>query len=252
MSSIAARSVKTASHALRAGSLAAGRGSYAAIRATIQARLAAGLALLALLFAAPAFAEAPLRVLAFGDSLTAGYQLPAEAAFPAQLERRLRGDGFMVDVVNAGVSGDTTAGGLARLDFTLGDKFDLVILELGANDMLRGVEPKLTRQNLEKMLDAVAAKGPRVLLAGMRASNNFGREQKAAFDAIYPDLAKERGLPLYPFFLAGVAGEPSLVQKDGLHPTAEGVARIVAGVAPMVEDALRAVLTKAAPEQNAK
>jgi len=204
------------------------------------------------LLGAPAFADSPLRVLAFGDSLTAGLNLPAESAFPAQLERRLRADGFIVDVVNAGVSGDTSGGGLERIDFALGEKFDLVILELGANDMLRGIDPKLTRQNLEKMLDAISAKSVPVLLAGMLASDNFGPERKAAFDAIHPDLAKERGLPLYPFFLAGVAGEASLVQKDGLHPTAEGVARIVAGVAPMVEDALRAVLTKTAPDARAK
>jgi len=205
-----------------------------------------------LLISAPALAAEPLRVLAFGDSLTAGLQLPADAAFPAQIERRLRADGFSVEVVNAGVSGDTTAGGLARLDFSLDEKFDLVVLELGANDMLRGVQPRQTRENLEKILDAIAAKQIPVVLAGMIASGNFGPEHKAGFDAIYPDLAKKRGLPLYPFFLAGVAGDAALAQKDGLHPTAEGVARIVAGIAPLVEDALRGILTKRAQETTAK
>ena len=186
-----------------------------------------------------AFARAePLRVIALGDSLTAGYLLPADAAFPAQLERRLRADGFDVKVANAGVSGDTTAGGLARLNFSLGDKADLVILELGANDMLRGVDPRITRANLEKIVAQIEARRAKVLLAGMLASNNYGPDYKAKFDAIFPDLARERALPLYPFFLEGVAGDKALSMPDGLHPTAEGVARIVEGLAPLVEQSL--------------
>ncbi len=200
--------------------------------------------------AAAAKAE-PLRVVAFGDSLTAGFLLPADAAFPAQLERRLRADGFEAIVVNAGVSGDTTAAGLARLNFSLGEKADLVIVELGANDMLRGVDPKITRANLEKIVAQIEARGAAVLLAGMLASNNFGTDYKAEFDAIFPKLATARTLPLYPFFLAGVAGNKALVLPDGLHPTAEGVARIASGIAPLVEQTLTRLPT-ARPEGAAR
>jgi acyl-CoA thioesterase I len=207
------------------------------------------LAALAFFFAASAFAE-PLRVVAFGDSLTAGYMLPADAAFPAQLERRLRADGFSVTVVNAGVSGDTTSGGVERIDFALSERADLVILELGANDMLRGVDPKITRANLEKILDEIKAKGAEALVAGMVASKNFGPEQKAWFDAIFPEIAAERGLPLYPFFLEGVAGNPAHQLKDGLHPNAEGVARIVEGIAPLVESTLKGLPTEITKAQH--
>jgi acyl-CoA thioesterase-1 len=185
----------------------------------------------------------PLRVLAFGDSLMAGFMLPADAAFPARLERRLRADGFDVTVINAGVSGETTAGGLARVGFALGDGADLVILELGANDMLRGVDPKVTSANLEKIITEIEARKASVLLAGMVASGNFGQEYKARFDAVFPDLAARRGLPLYPFFLNGVAGDKALVLPDGLHPNADGVARIVAGIAPLVEENLARLKT---------
>jgi acyl-CoA thioesterase I len=212
--------------------------AYRAFRAAIQA-LFALMSTIAFLSSGAAAARAePLRLVAFGDSLTAGYLLPAEAAFPAQLERRLRADGFDVKVANAGVSGDTTTGGLARLNFSLGDKADLVILELGANDMLRGVDPKITRGNLERIVAQIEARRAAVLLAGMRASNNYGPDYKAEFDAIFPDLARARGLPLYPFFLEGVAGDRALSMPDGLHPTAEGVARIVEGIAPLVERSL--------------
>ena len=178
-------------------------------------------------------------MLAFGDSLTAGLGLAAQDAFPAQLERRLRADGFDASVANAGVSGETSGEGLARLDFTLEPGADLVILELGANDMLRGLPPKAARENLERMIDAIEARGIRVLLAGMKANINFGPDYKAQFDAIFPDLAKERNLPLYPFFLEGVAGDRTLVLSDGLHPNPKGVARMVDGVAPLVEECLR-------------
>lgn len=189
------------------------------------------------LLAGAASAE-PLRVLAFGDSLTAGYLLPAAAAFPAQLEKRLRADGFDVKVINAGVSGDTSEGGLARLGFALGDGADLVIVELGANDMLRGMDPDLTRANLEKIITQAKQKGARVIIAGMASSGNFGPAYKQAFDKVYPDLAKSSGAPLYRFFLEGVAGDRTLVMQDGLHPTMEGVARIVKGIAPLVEQSL--------------
>ncbi len=187
----------------------------------------------------PAFAEAPapLRVIAFGDSLTAGYGLPLDVSFPVALERRLAKDGFNAKVVNAGVSGDTTAGGLARLDFALADGADLVILELGANDMLRGVDPKLTRDNLDKMIEKIKAQGAAVLLAGMKAQNNFGPDYKRDFDAIYPELAARNSVPLYPFFLSGAIEDNSLL-LDGLHPNRQGVEKIVDGVAPAVEAAL--------------
>jgi acyl-CoA thioesterase-1 len=206
------------------------------------------MSILALLPCSLAHAE-PLRVLAFGDSLTAGFMLPANAAFPAQLERRLRADGFEATVVNAGVSGETTAGGLARAAFALGDGADLVILELGANDMLRGVDPKLTSANLDRIVTEIEARKAAVLLAGMVASGNFGPDYKVRFDAVFPELAARRGLPLYRFFLSGVAGDKALVLPDGLHPNADGVARIVTGIAPLVEENLARLNT--AREQHA-
>jgi len=191
----------------------------------------------------------PLRVLAFGDSLTAGYLLPADASFPAQLERRLQADGFDVKVVNAGVSGETTGGGLARASFAMGAEPDLVVLELGANDMLRGVDPKLTSANLDKIIARIEAQKAAIVLAGMIAMGNFGPDYAKEFDAVYPELAARHGLPLYPFFLKGVAGDKALVMPDGLHPNADGVARIVAGIAPLVEESLARL--KTAREQRA-
>lgn len=219
---------------------AGARRPYRAFLSDFQAAAAA----LLLLGAAAHTEAAPLRILAFGDSLTAGLGLAAEDSFPAQLERRLRADGFDAKLTNAGVSGETTAGGLARLDFSLGEGADLVILELGANDMLRGLPPRAARANLEKMIDAIEARGAAIVLTGMIATANFGAQYKAQFDAIYPDLAKERGLPLYPFFLGGVAGDPSLTLPDGMHPNAAGVARIVTGVAPFVEESLKPLAAK--------
>lgn len=207
---------------------------YRALSARFQVILI--LALLLCSFV-PARAE-PLRILAFGDSLTAGFMLPADAAFPAQLERRLRADGFDATVINAGVSGETTAAGLARADFALGEGADLVILELGANDMLRGDDPKVTSANLDKIVTKIEARKAAVLLAGMVASGNFGPDYKARFDAVFPDLAARRGLPIYPFFLSGVAGDKALVLPDGLHPNADGAARIAGGIAPLVEQSL--------------
>lgn len=183
----------------------------------------------------------PLRVVAFGDSLSAGFLLPANAAFPAVLEARLRRDGHDVHVVDASVSGDTTQGGLARLSYALKDGADLLVLELGANDMLRGLDPKLTRDNLEKIIAYCDAKGVEVLLAGMIANANFGSDYKKAFDAIYPDLAREKGVALYPFFLGTILKDKTLLLADGLHPSAAGVERIVADIAPLVEQSLDAV-----------
>ncbi len=173
-------------------------------------------------------------ILGFGDSLTAGYGVPAGQAFPARLEAWLHERGIAARVVNAGVSGDTTAGGLARLDWALADKPDLVILALGSNDALRGIEPSTVRDNLDKMIGKIEATGAKVLLLGMLAPPNWGEEYKRAFDQIFPELARLHHLPLYPFFLEGVAMKPELNQPDGLHPNEKGVAVLVDRIAPVV------------------
>jgi acyl-CoA thioesterase-1 len=174
-------------------------------------------------------------ILALGDSLTAGYQLPPDKSFPAQLEKALRERGKSVRVLNAGVSGDTATEGLARLEWSLTDEVDAVIVELGANDGLRGTDPKVTEQALDQILASLKQRGLPVLLAGMEAPRNWGPEYVAAFKAIYPRLAEKHGAILYPFFLEGVAAQPQLNQPDGLHPTAEGVAVIVRNIMPDVE-----------------
>ncbi len=190
----------------------------------------------ALVNAVPAAAAlAETRILALGDSLTAGYGLPAGEGFTGQLERALKARGLEVRVLNAGVSGDTTAGGLARLDWALGDRPDAAIVALGANDMLRGLDPARAEQNLGAILGKLKALGVPVLLAGMRAAPNLGREYAERFDAIYPALARQYGAQLYPFFLEGVAAVPGLNQPDGIHPTAEGVAEMVRRILPHVE-----------------
>lgn len=173
-------------------------------------------------------------VLDFGDSLTAGAGLPAAQAFPAQLEIWLHKRGIEARVVNGGVSGDTTAGGLARLDWALADKPDLVILALGANDALRGIEPSAVRDNLDKMIVKIQASGAKLLLVGMLAPPNWGEEYEREFDQIFPELARVHHLPLYPFFLEGVAMKPELNQPDGLHPNERGVAVLVDKIAPVV------------------
>jgi acyl-CoA thioesterase-1 len=181
----------------------------------------------------PASAE-PVKILAFGDSLTAGYGLPQEDGFVPQLQQALDKMGRAAVVINGGVSGDTTAGGVARLDWMLADKPDLVILELGANDALRGLDPAEARRNLETIILRIKESGAGILLAGMLAPRNMGEEYAKAFDGIYPDLAAAHGLDLYPFFLEGVATKPELNQGDGLHPTKEGIAVIVKGILPHV------------------
>ncbi len=173
-------------------------------------------------------------ILDFGDSLTAGYGLAPDQAFPPRLQAALHQRGIEARVVNAGVSGDTTAGGLARLDWALADKPDLVILALGANDALRGIDPAAVRSNLDKMIQRIESSGAKVLLIGMLAPPNWGEEYKTAFDRIFPDLAKIYGVPLYPFFLEGVAMKPELNQPDGLHPNERGVAVLVDRIAPVV------------------
>lgn len=191
------------------------------------------------LAAPPAYAETQ-TIVAFGDSLSAGYNLPHDAAFPNQLEAALAEQGLNVRVVNAGVSGDTTAGGVARLDWMLGDAPDLVIVELGANDALRGIAPAQVEANLDAILKRLTSEGIGVVLAGMYAPPNMGTEYAQAFNAIYPRLAERHDVPLYPFFLDGVAAERDLLQGDGMHPTAEGVAEIVRRILPTVRQALKA------------
>lgn len=178
----------------------------------------------------------PVNIVAFGDSLTAGYGLAANEAFPAQLQRALAAKGVAATVANAGVSGDTTAAGLSRLDWSVPDGTDAVILELGANDALRGFDPAVTRKTLDAILHRFQERKIPVLLCGMLAPPNLGAEYGRAFNAIYPDLAAETGAILYPFFLTGVAADPKLNQRDGLHPTAAGVAVIVARILPQVEE----------------
>jgi acyl-CoA thioesterase I len=191
-------------------------------------------------------AERTIKVVALGDSLTAGYQLPGTAAFPVQLERALKAKGLAAEVANAGASGDTTSGGLARLDWSVPVGTDAVILELGANDMLRGFDPKVTREALSEIVRRLKARNIEVLLCGMRAAPNLGPDFVQAFDAIYPELAAANDVLLYPFFLDGVVADPKLNIGDGLHPTAEGVARIVSGILPKVEALLARVRAKPA------
>jgi acyl-CoA thioesterase-1 len=202
------------------------------VMATLMLVVAAGVGFSA---RAQGAAMRPLKLVALGDSLTAGYGLPGEAAFPAVLERALRAKGYAVSIANAGVSGDTTSGGLARLDWSVPDGTDGVILELGANDMLRGIDPNIPRQALDEILARLRERGIPVLLTGMYASRNLGADYVARFEAIFPDLAKKYGVPLYPFFLDGVAGVRELALPDGLHPTAKGVQVIVERILPTVE-----------------
>jgi acyl-CoA thioesterase-1 len=205
-------------------------------------------ALLAMMAAAgmAGAAERTVKIVALGDSLSAGYQLPAQDAFPVQLERALRAKGVAVEVANAGVSGDTSSGGLARLDWSVPDGTDAVILELGANDMLRAVDPKVTREALTEIVRRLKARRIEVLLCGMLASRNLGPDYARAFDPIYPELAAANGLVFYPFFLDGIAADAKLNQRDGLHPTAAGVAKIVAGILPKVEELIARVRAKPA------
>jgi acyl-CoA thioesterase-1 len=186
--------------------------------------------------AAPARARTPL-ILAYGDSLFAGFGLPAKDSFPAQLAARLKRRGIAARVVNAGVSGDTTADGVARLDWTLADtanKPDLVLLELGANDMLNCLPTKNVRANLDTMIRKFRASGARVLLLGMLAWPNCGPDYQRRFDRIYPELARKDHVVLYPFFLQGVAMKPQFNQPDGKHPNAQGVRVLVDRIEPVV------------------
>jgi len=178
----------------------------------------------------------PVRVVALGDSLTAGFGLPAEAAFPEQLARALSAKGKTVAITNAGVSGDTAADGLARLAWSVPEGTEAVIVELGANDALRGIDPQITRAALESILRGLKQRRIAVLLAGMLAPRNLGQDYGRAFDAIFPGLAAKFETLFYPFFLDGVATNPALNQADGLHPTAAGVDVIVHKILPKVEE----------------
>jgi acyl-CoA thioesterase I len=176
-----------------------------------------------------------LHVVALGDSLTAGLGLPPGQGFPETLEKALKAKGYDVDIGNAGVSGDTAADGLARYDWAVPAGTDALIVELGANDMLRGLDPAGAKVSLAAILTRARAAHIATLLTGMRAAPNMGADYQGRFDAIYPDLAKSFGVALYPFFLDGIAADPKLNQKDGLHPTHEGVEKIVANILPAVE-----------------
>ncbi len=183
----------------------------------------------------------PIKIVVLGDSLSAGLGLSGSASFPGQLQKALKAKGIDADMINAGVSGDTSSGGRDRLDWSVPEGTDAVILELGANDALRGTDPKITRAALSDILTRLKARKIAVLLCGMVAPPNYGADYAAQFNAIYPDLAKSFGIPLYPFFLDGVAADASLNQADGMHPTAEGVDVIVKNILPVVQAFLGAI-----------
>jgi acyl-CoA thioesterase-1 len=208
---------------------------------------------LVLLTAATAFAQTPaaqtpvghvtkpIKMVVLGDSLSAGLGLPAPAAFPARLQKALEAKGLAVDMVNAGVSGETSSGGRDRLDWSVPEGTEAVILELGANDALRGTDPAVTRAALSDILTRLKARKIAVLMCGMVAPPNYGSDYAARFNSIYPDLAKSFAVPLYPFFLEGVAANRKLNQADGLHPTAEGVDIIVHNILPTVQALVGAI-----------
>jgi acyl-CoA thioesterase I len=207
-------------------------------------RAAGALLAIALMLFAPlgaAFAQdggEPYRIVGFGDSLMAGYELAPGESFPERLQIALRDRGHNVVIENAGVSGDTTSGGLSRLDWSVPDGTDLVVLELGANDMLRGVAPSLTEANLDEMISRLKARGIGVVLAGMLAAPNLGPDYAEAFNAIFPRLAEKHGIPLHPFFLDGVVANSDLLLADGMHPNAAGVDRMVEAALPTIEAAI--------------
>jgi len=181
----------------------------------------------------------PVNIVAFGDSLTAGLGVDQDQAYPAKLEVALKARGFDVVVTNAGVSGETTKGGLARLDWVIGDDVDIVIVELGANDALRGIDPAETDKNLNAIVEKLVARGKKVVIAGMLAPPNMGEDYGQAFKAIYEGLGKRTDIIYYPFFLAGVAASSALNQADGLHPKPAGYDIIVKNLAPVIEQILK-------------
>jgi acyl-CoA thioesterase I len=204
----------------------------------------AALAVAAMLWSPAAAQERPIRIVAFGDSLMAGYQLAMKDAFPAKLEGALKAKGLNVQIVNAGVSGDTSSGGLSRLDWSVPDGTDAVIVELGANDMLRGIDPKVTRAALEQIVSKLKQRGIEVMLCGMLGAPNYGEAYTKEFNAIYPALASTNDLVFYPFFLDGIAADAKFNQRDGLHPTEAGVDTIVTRITPKVEELIARVRAK--------
>ena len=204
------------------------------------------LVLFTILTVSSAFANSTVTnsvvILALGDSLTAGYGLARDDSFPRQLEISLATSGYTVTVINAGVSGDTSAGGLARLDWALAVNPQIVLVELGANDALRGLDPAQTYDNLDQILIRLKKAGCRIVFAGMRAPRSLGLDYTLEFDQIYPDLAERHDLYFYPFFLEGVATDPGLNQADGIHPNAEGVGVVVKGIQPLVVKAIEEVM----------
>lgn len=207
-----------------------------AFKQLMNAVVVAGMALVATVSGGSA---EPYRIVGFGDSLMAGYGLAPGESYPEKLEAELKAKGYDVSVANAGVSGDTTGGGLSRLDWSVPEDADLVILELGANDMLRGVSPAVTRKNLDAMIARLKQRGFDVLLAGMLASPNLGPDYVETYNAIFPDLARKHGIPLYPFFLDGVTANRTMLLEDGMHPNASGIDRMVERTLPAVERFLR-------------
>jgi acyl-CoA thioesterase-1 len=200
-----------------------------------------GVALIAAARVQPVNAESPVKVVALGDSLTAGYGLPDKDGFVPRLQAALTAKGIAAVVPNAGVSGDTAADGLARLSWSVPEGTDAVIVELGANDMLRGLNPAVTRDQLDRILQRLTQRHIAVLLCGMRSAPNLGADYGHAFESIYPDLAAKYGALLYPFFLDGAAGNLNLTQSDGLHPNAAGVGVIVERILPKVEELIARV-----------
>ena len=213
-------------------------GMFVHILVLIMALMTGGAVLAQAPVAGPA---KPVKMVVLGDSLSAGLGLSAAAAFPVRLQKSLETKGIKVDMINAGVSGDTSSGGRDRLDWSVPEGTEAVILELGANDALRGTDPAVTRAALSDILTRLKARKIAVLLCGMLAPPNYGSEYAARFNAIYPELSKSFGVPLYPFFLEGVAADAKLNQADGLHPTAAGVEAIVKNILPMVEAFLGAL-----------
>jgi acyl-CoA thioesterase-1 len=210
----------------------------------IVGALACSLALVGATAIQAANAQALLKIVALGDSLTAGYGLPDKDGFVPRLQAALAAEGSAVEIQNAGVSGDTASDGLARLDWSVPPDTNAVVVELGANDMLRGIKPEVTRQALDMILRRLTERHIAVLLCGMRAAPNLGAEYGQAFEGIYPALAAKYGVPLYPFFLDGVAGDLSLLQHDGLHPTAAGVDVIVKRIVPNVKELIAKAQTE--------
>jgi len=194
-----------------------------------------------------AAADRPMTIVALGDSLAAGFGLAAKDAFPAKLQAALAAKGIAATIVDAGVSGDTASGGLARLAWSVPDDADGVIVELGANDALRGIDPAVPRKALDAILRRLKGRGIPVLLCGMLSPPNLGADYARAFNAIYPDLARTYDTVFFPFFLDGVVTNRQLIQGDGLHPTAAGVDAIVANVLPKVEELIARIRAKRRP-----